>query len=87
MPARTLVRWRVLCFGENFMSDTYTKAGAKALAEKIRSYWSARRKWVNVWTEEIQYERSPGDTRSMHIVKSDLLNGLPRPGSELARAA
>jgi hypothetical protein len=69
------------------MSDTYTKAGAKALAEKIRSYWTARRKWVNVWIEEMQYERTPGVTRAMFIVKSDLLNGMPRPGSELARAA
>lgn len=66
------------------MSDTYTAAGAKSLADTIRAYWRNRGEQVSVWIEQIEYERSLGNLRHMFVVKSDLLNGLPRLKRALA---
>lgn len=60
------------------MIDSNTKAGANSLAKQIREYWSKRGFHVSVWVEEVEYERTLGNIRTMFSVKSDLLNGLPR---------
>jgi hypothetical protein len=53
--------------------DFFKEKGAKALASYIMGYWRAKGEKVNVWAEKVHI--TPDSF--IHVVKSDLVNGLP----------
>ncbi len=55
-------------------NDTFSPTGAKRLADTIKEYWRKQGKAPNV---EVQCENM-GNLGSIFVVRSDMVNGLPR---------
>jgi hypothetical protein len=61
-------------------ANNFTEANALRLAANIRAYWAKRDKFPNVWLKRLNQEPGasgfqPGDW----VIKSDMVNGKPRP--------
>lgn len=54
--------------------DHLTRIAAFSLAARIRNAWAARGYEVDVWVESFR----DGFNNSMHCVRSNLIDGLPR---------
>jgi hypothetical protein len=70
-----LIREERINFANNF-----TEPNALRLAAMIRAYWAKQNKFPNVWLKRLNQEPGceaspPGDW----VVKSDMVNGKPRP--------
>jgi hypothetical protein len=55
--------------------DSLTFVGAQRIAQQLRDHWAKRGHAISVSIEQIT--RKNGEV--FHCVRSDLLNGLPRP--------
>lgn len=55
----------------------FTIAGAKTLKQKIEEYWAARGVQVTVYLQETGFD--PAIRASRYDVRSDMIDGLPRP--------
>jgi hypothetical protein len=61
-------------------SDNLTQAGAEGLANTIRAYWFRKGKFPNVSVvpDRPKNLASSEWTGSVFVIKSDMINGLPR---------
>jgi hypothetical protein len=57
--------------------DACTKAGADRIAKKIEAYWAARGRPVQTRIWNVGFVSATRCAR--HDVRSDMVNGLPRP--------
>lgn len=58
--------------------DTMTEAGAASLARRIEEHWLARGCQISTWVEERRVQDRDRQIR-IYSVRSDLVNGKPRP--------
>lgn len=58
-------------------SDYCDRTGAEALKAKIEAHWAAQGRSVHVWLEPKGFH--PTIRAARYDVRSDLLNGQPRP--------
>jgi hypothetical protein len=62
--------------------DLFLETGAQEIARRIRKKWAVQGWKVNVWVEPMQVPDSAqakeGKTRKIYIVRSDMINGVPR---------
>lgn len=69
------------------MSERFTEAGAGRLAKTILEYWAARgaapRVYVAIDSGSLRANRDG----TMFVVRSDMVNGLPRPSSRVGSVA
>lgn len=66
--------------GASTRGDTFTKAGAERLADKIRAYWRKRGRRVEVWVEPTGIYLNALRTAQWFVVKSNMRNGMPPRG-------
>jgi len=64
------------------MTDYMSPAGAKKLAAQLREFWAEQHN-VKIWTEMQGTEKFG----TLHVVRSNLLNGKPSHPVERALAA
>ena len=55
-----------------------TEPTAPTLVARIRAYWERRGKSVNVWSERRNAHDRPTDRDGVWVVRSDMVDGLPR---------
>ncbi len=65
--------------------DYTTRDGAQALAARIAEYWRDRGYEVMLQIEDVGFH--PAIRAARYEIRSDLINGLPRPALALAQAA
>jgi hypothetical protein len=59
-------------------NDSSTEAGAERLKAAILGYWVSRGKAPKVWVEEGVQTTTNRHHYAMHVVRSDMVCGLPR---------
>lgn len=62
-------------------ADTMTFAGARALRDAILNYWGTERRQDRFFLPSVRIEPSASSNRhggTAYIVRSDMINGLPR---------
>ena len=64
-------------YWDDWLKDTFSEEGAKQVKERIEAYWAARGHKVQVFIEKKGFVPT---LRGVHwVVRSDLVNGMPRP--------
>lgn len=72
-----------------YNQDRFRKDGAEVLARTIKRYWRTQGFDVNAWVEPLtdmtavacltENARKRASEEVLYVVRSDLVNGLPRP--------
>jgi hypothetical protein len=60
-------------------NDSFSAEGAGLLASDIREYWRNRGHRVKVWLDELVLDPSSKEKTGLFVIRSNLLNGKPRP--------
>lgn len=72
-------------YWDSWQKDTFSEEGAKQVKERIEAYWDARGYKVQVFIEKKGFVPT---LRGAHwVVRSDLVDGLPRPAAIADRRA
>lgn len=72
-------------YWDNWQRDTFSEAGAKQVKQRIEAYWGARGYKVQVFVEKKGFVPT---LRGAHwVVRSNLVDGLPRPAAIADRRA
>lgn len=73
-------------YWDDWQKDTFSEEGAKQVKDQIEEYWSARGYEVQVYIEKKGFVPT---LRGAHwVVRSDLVDGMPRPSpQQIERAA
>lgn len=64
-------------YGPRLGADNLTRAGAEALADKLRAYWFRKGKFPNIRIEKQHAPNAGGETGGMYCVRSDMSGGQP----------
>lgn len=65
-------------YGARHQPDNLTRAGAEALADKIRAFWFRKGKFPNVNISKERVRGVEGAAEGLYCVRSDIFNGAPR---------